>query len=233
MCHFFSESPGLSGHLAAVFLVQQSDQGPHSGVAEGEAGVLPVRLGHAAGGDDDDDEHAIPASRQRWREAGGCGQRPDHVDRPGAQGLLIGAVSGQARGRDPSGETAFPTSRTVFSFRDRSDFRAIGATSARSGRLPRDRGGRHGLPREPHRNRLADPRPVPRDGVRRRLLQYDEEQDLLRPLRLVNGYREYSEPDIASVRRIRVLPSAGLLTAVIARLLDCMHDDGGRLAPEA
>jgi DNA-binding transcriptional MerR regulator len=70
-------------------------------------------------------------------------------------------------------------------------------------------------------------------GVSRRLLRYYEEQGLLRPLRLANGYREYSESDIATVRHIRALLAAGLPTVVIARLLDCVHDDGGQILPSA
>ena len=70
-------------------------------------------------------------------------------------------------------------------------------------------------------------------GVPRRLLRYYEEQGLLRPLRLANGYREYPESDVAAVRHIRALLAAGLPTAVIARLLDCVHDDGERLVPSA
>jgi DNA-binding transcriptional MerR regulator len=66
-------------------------------------------------------------------------------------------------------------------------------------------------------------------GVSRRLLRYYEEQGLLRPLRLTNGYREYSETDVANVRHIRALLAAGLPTTVIARLLHCVHDDGTRL----
>jgi DNA-binding transcriptional MerR regulator len=68
-------------------------------------------------------------------------------------------------------------------------------------------------------------------GVSRRLLRYYEEQGLLRPLRLANGYREYSESDVATVRHIRALLAAGLPTTVIARLLHCVHDDGERLIP--
>jgi DNA-binding transcriptional MerR regulator len=68
-------------------------------------------------------------------------------------------------------------------------------------------------------------------GVSARLLRYYEEQELLRPLRLANGYGEYSESDIAAVRHIRVLLAAGLPTTVIARLLDCVHDDGVQLRP--
>ncbi|MFG1701637.1 MerR family transcriptional regulator [Nonomuraea sp. M3C6] len=70
-------------------------------------------------------------------------------------------------------------------------------------------------------------------GVSRRLLRYYEEQGLLRPLRLPNGYREYGESDVAAVRHIRTMLAAGLPTAVIARLLDCVHDDGDRMVPTA
>ncbi|MEV4108950.1 MerR family transcriptional regulator [Nonomuraea sp. NPDC049695] len=72
-----------------------------------------------------------------------------------------------------------------------------------------------------------------RTGVSRRLLRYYEEQGLLRPVRLPNGYREYGEPDVAAVRHIRAMLAAGLPTAVIARLLDCVHDDGDRIVPTA
>lgn len=70
-------------------------------------------------------------------------------------------------------------------------------------------------------------------GVSRRLLRYYEEQELLRPLRLANGYREYSESDVAAVRHIRALLDAGLPTAVIARVLHCVHNDGEQLMPSA
>ncbi|MEV0615860.1 MerR family transcriptional regulator [Nonomuraea sp. NPDC050404] len=70
-------------------------------------------------------------------------------------------------------------------------------------------------------------------GVSRRLLRYYEEQGLLRPRRLPNGYREYGDADVAAVRHIRALLAAGLPTAVIARLLHCVRDDGGRTVPVA
>ncbi len=68
-------------------------------------------------------------------------------------------------------------------------------------------------------------------GVSERLLRYYEEQGLLRPVRRANGYREYDEPDIARVERIRALLAAGLPTTVIAQVLDCVHTDGGQLVP--
>jgi DNA-binding transcriptional MerR regulator len=70
-------------------------------------------------------------------------------------------------------------------------------------------------------------------GVSTRLLRYYEEQGLLRPTRRANGYREYAESDVAVVSRIRFLLAAGLPTAVIAEVLDCVHDDGGRMIPSA
>ncbi|GAA2211088.1 MerR family transcriptional regulator [Nonomuraea monospora] len=70
-------------------------------------------------------------------------------------------------------------------------------------------------------------------GVNRRLLRYYEEQGLLRPARLPNGYREYGDADVTAVRHIRTLLAAGLPTVVIARLLDCVHDDGERMVPTA
>jgi DNA-binding transcriptional MerR regulator len=68
-------------------------------------------------------------------------------------------------------------------------------------------------------------------GVSRRLLRYYEEQGLLRPTRLSNGYREYSAADVSTVRHIRSLLTAGLPTSVIAEILQCVHDDGERILP--
>ncbi len=68
-------------------------------------------------------------------------------------------------------------------------------------------------------------------GVNGRLLRYYEEQGLLQPVRLANGYREYTESDIATVSHIRALLAAGLPTTVIAQVLPCVHDDGQRLVP--
>jgi DNA-binding transcriptional MerR regulator len=70
-----------------------------------------------------------------------------------------------------------------------------------------------------------------RTGVSVRLLRYYEEQGLLRPERRPSGYRDYREPDVALVRRIRCLLAAGLSTATIAQVLPCVRDDGERLTP--
>jgi DNA-binding transcriptional MerR regulator len=62
-------------------------------------------------------------------------------------------------------------------------------------------------------------------GVSRRLLRYYEEQGLLSPTRLANGYRDYAPGDVDRVRHIRVLLATRLPTAVIGRVLHCVHDD--------
>ncbi|WP_275414651.1 MerR family transcriptional regulator [Paractinoplanes durhamensis] len=53
----------------------------------------------------------------------------------------------------------------------------------------------------------------------------------MRPGRLPSGYRVYAEPDVETVRRIRSLLTAGLSTTVIAKVLPCVTEDGGFLAP--
>ncbi|WP_308198719.1 MerR family transcriptional regulator [Actinomadura litoris] len=68
-------------------------------------------------------------------------------------------------------------------------------------------------------------------GVNRRLLRYYEDQGLLHPTRLANGYREYDDADVAAVRHIRALLTAGLPTTAIAGLLHCVHDEDGRMVP--
>ena len=56
-------------------------------------------------------------------------------------------------------------------------------------------------------------------GVSARLLRYYEERDLLKPRRLTGGFREYSEDDVRTVRRIRALLAVGLSTRTIAQLM--------------
>ncbi|MFG3197382.1 MerR family transcriptional regulator [Streptomyces sp. NPDC048208] len=72
---------------------------------------------------------------------------------------------------------------------------------------------------------------VQRTGVHERLLRYYEQQGLLAPTRLSSGYREYSDADVETVRRIRSLLTAGLSTTVIAQVLPCVDDDSDRLVP--
>ncbi|MBB5939630.1 MerR family transcriptional regulator [Streptomyces zagrosensis] len=70
-----------------------------------------------------------------------------------------------------------------------------------------------------------------RTGVNVRLLRYYEQQGLLRPQRLGNGYRVYAEDDVRLVAYIRTLLAAGLTTAVIARLLPSVCEQDGVLRP--
>jgi DNA-binding transcriptional MerR regulator len=70
-----------------------------------------------------------------------------------------------------------------------------------------------------------------RTGVSERLLRYYEEQHLLKPERRPSGYREYSEADVSTVRRIRSLLAAGLSTTTIATVLPCVREEGERLVP--
>ncbi|MFD8914069.1 MerR family transcriptional regulator [Streptomyces sp. NPDC059575] len=72
---------------------------------------------------------------------------------------------------------------------------------------------------------------VRRTGVSERLLRYYEEQGLLAPDRLPSGYRVYREEDVATVRRVRTLLTAGLTTETIARVLPCLREQDRRLVP--
>lgn len=58
-----------------------------------------------------------------------------------------------------------------------------------------------------------------------RSLRYYEEQGLLTPTRLPNGYRDYDERAVTTVRRIQILLAAGLGTSAIAEILPCAVDD--------
>ncbi|MEU6094330.1 MerR family transcriptional regulator [Streptomyces sp. NPDC047079] len=72
---------------------------------------------------------------------------------------------------------------------------------------------------------------VRRTGVSERLLRYYEEQGLLTPERLPSGYRVYCEKDVDTVRRVRMLLTAGLTTDTIAKVLPCVREQDERLVP--
>ncbi|WP_017539541.1 MULTISPECIES: MerR family transcriptional regulator [Nocardiopsis] len=61
-----------------------------------------------------------------------------------------------------------------------------------------------------------------RTGVPRRLLRYYEEQGLVVPDRLPNGYRDYDERYVDRVAQIRGLLDAGLPTRIIKQILPCL-----------
>jgi DNA-binding transcriptional MerR regulator len=70
-----------------------------------------------------------------------------------------------------------------------------------------------------------------RTGLSTRALRYYEEQGLLAPRRRPSGYREYTDADVDTVRRIRVMLAAGLSTAFIAEVLPCVAAEGGVAEP--
>ncbi|GHH55961.1 MerR family transcriptional regulator [Streptomyces candidus] len=58
-------------------------------------------------------------------------------------------------------------------------------------------------------------------GVTARALRHYEDCMLLVPARDRNGYRAYTDSDIALVAQIKTMIAAGLSTAIIRRYLDC------------
>ena len=63
-----------------------------------------------------------------------------------------------------------------------------------------------------------------RTGVPTRLLRYYEEQGLLEPSRLPNGYRDYDDGLIERITQIRGLIDAGVPTRIIRDILPCLDD---------
>ncbi|RAJ31765.1 DNA-binding transcriptional MerR regulator [Kitasatospora sp. SolWspMP-SS2h] len=63
-----------------------------------------------------------------------------------------------------------------------------------------------------------------RTGVSERLLRYYERTELIRADRRTNGYRDYDDQTVGTVRRIRALLAAGLPTRIIRQILPCTFD---------
>jgi DNA-binding transcriptional MerR regulator len=61
-----------------------------------------------------------------------------------------------------------------------------------------------------------------RSGVPARMLRYYEEQGLVTPRRLGNGYREYDDYLVDRVGKIRGLIDAGIPTRIIGDILPCL-----------
>ena len=59
-------------------------------------------------------------------------------------------------------------------------------------------------------------------GVPPRMLRYYEEQGLVTPRRLDNGYRVYDDYLIDRVRKIRGLVDSGIPTRIVASILPCL-----------
>ncbi|MCC9205025.1 MULTISPECIES: MerR family transcriptional regulator [Arthrobacter] len=59
-------------------------------------------------------------------------------------------------------------------------------------------------------------------GVPARMLRYYEEQGLISPRRLQNGYRVYDDYLVDRVRKIRGLVDSGIPTRIVADILPCL-----------
>lgn len=57
-----------------------------------------------------------------------------------------------------------------------------------------------------------------------RMLRYYEEQGLIAPRRLDNGYREYDDYLVERVRKVRGLLDSGIPTRIIGDMLPCLND---------
>jgi DNA-binding transcriptional MerR regulator len=63
-------------------------------------------------------------------------------------------------------------------------------------------------------------------GVASRMLRYYEEQGLIAPRRLDNGYRVYDDHLVDRVQKIRGLIDSGIPTRIVACILPCLaHPD--------
>lgn len=69
-----------------------------------------------------------------------------------------------------------------------------------------------------------------RTGVSERLLRYYERTELIHADRRANGYREYDDRTVETVRRVRALLAVGLPTRIIRQILPCT-DDAATLRP--
>jgi DNA-binding transcriptional MerR regulator len=61
-----------------------------------------------------------------------------------------------------------------------------------------------------------------RTGVPSRMLRYYEEQGLITPRRLDNGYREYDDYLIDRVGKVKGLIDAGIPTRIVTNILPCL-----------
>lgn len=71
-----------------------------------------------------------------------------------------------------------------------------------------------------------------RCNVSTRALRYYEEQQLLTSSRHANGYRDYPESAVETVRRIRVLLDAGFNAETIRKVLPCLNGDEIDMCPQ-
>lgn len=62
-----------------------------------------------------------------------------------------------------------------------------------------------------------------RTGVAARMLRYYEEQGLIHPQRLANGYRDYDAYLVDRVTKIQGLVDSGVPTRIIGDILPCLN----------
>jgi DNA-binding transcriptional MerR regulator len=65
-----------------------------------------------------------------------------------------------------------------------------------------------------------------------RMLRYYEEQGLIAPRRLENGYRDYDDALVARAEKVRCFVDAGVPLRAIDSILSSMEDPGEPVAPE-
>ena len=70
-----------------------------------------------------------------------------------------------------------------------------------------------------------------RTGVSVRMLRYYEGEGLLAPQRTASGYRDYGPTEEETVRRIKMLGSAGMTLDTIQRLLPCVRNNDPAFTP--
>jgi len=70
-----------------------------------------------------------------------------------------------------------------------------------------------------------------RTAVSVRMLRYYEGKGLLAPQRTDSGYRDYGQKEEETVRRIKLLGSAGMTLETIRRLLPCVKSNNPDFQP--
>ncbi|HEY0922241.1 MerR family transcriptional regulator [Rheinheimera pacifica] len=70
-----------------------------------------------------------------------------------------------------------------------------------------------------------------RTGVSIRMLRYYGTEGLLKPKRTSSGYRDYTQDEVQTVERIKLLGSAGMTLATIQQFLPCVRGEGPVLEP--
>ena len=70
-----------------------------------------------------------------------------------------------------------------------------------------------------------------RTGVSVRMLRYYEGEGLLAPKRTDSGYRDFGPVEEETVRRIKVLGSAGMTLETIKQLLPCVKNNDPAFTP--